>query len=281
MHINMKEYKRREDLNFIDVRDFQSSRDEIVSQIGALLISLKTFRDLLVQENDYDFDLIEVRELQVIVAAFDKRLVLFHDFYEKSHYRAYNIVLNRTIMNIINLLGRQTLPSERLSNPDFYRELFGSIKIITEIMIATAQIIVYPINANIKSNNPFSAFLFFESLMSSITSSIILVDPYIDASIFSRYLAKLNNTVNIKIITDEGNLKGSQLIDFVDIEKLFLAQHPSYIREMRNLLHDRYLITETHAYSLGGSIKDAAKKSDYIVTELSPQQRLDLLKIYA
>lgn len=52
------------------------------------------------------------------------------------------------------------------------------------------------------------------------------------------------------------------------------------IREFYKKLHDRYLINEINAYSLGGSIKDAAFQSDFSITQLTEEKRDELIKTY-
>jgi hypothetical protein len=49
---------------------------------------------------------------------------------------------------------------------------------------------------------------------------------------------------------------------------------------MKDNLHDRYIISETNAYMLGGSIKDAAIKSDFSIVQLDIAKKEELLEIY-
>ena len=65
------------------------------------------------------------------------------------------------------------------------------------------------------------------------------------------------------------------------METLFAAEYPNYERKLFSDLHDRYLINETNAYSLGGSIKDAAKKSDFSIMQVTEDKRNELRQTYA
>lgn len=46
-------------------------------------------------------------------------------------------------------------------------------------------------------------------------------------------------------------------------------------------LHDRYLVCDGVAYTLGGSIKDAASKSDYSIVQISEAKKNEILQSYA
>jgi len=148
-------------------------------------------------------------------------------------------------------------------------------------MIAVAQIVTPSVDANLKANNAFAAYCFISSMIDGITSDLILVDPYIDQSVFYRYLYRLPKETKIKIVTDKAKLKGTRLNEFESAEVLFESEYPNYTRELRDGLHDRYLITEANAYTLGGSIKDAAKKSDYSIVQLTDEKRTELYALYA
>ena len=108
-----------------------------------------------------------------------------------------------------------------------------------------------------------------------------MVDPYIDQTIFYRYLNGIDSGVEVIIVTNSKNLKGERLKDFESVESLFKQEYKFYKRVSRGNLHDRYLLTEASAFSLGGSIKDAAIKSDYSVIQLGPDKKDELLKEYS
>jgi len=90
----------------------------------------------------------------------------------------------------------------------------------------------------------------------------------------------LPKETKIKIVTDRDKLKGARLKEFKSVEVLFKSEYPNYTIEFRDSLHDRYLINEANAYSLGGSIKDAAKKSDYSIIQLTDEKRAELFALY-
>ena len=268
-------------MNFEEAKEFQTAQKEIVAMIGALLVSLKSFSESIPNNNNEEIDLTAVRRLQPIVSAFMTKASFINQFCTKYHYPTYYKELVRPITRIATLLGNQTLPSKKLEPVAFKVQIIPSIDGISEVMIATAQIVAPSVDANVKANNAFSAYCFISSLIGAIASELIIVDPYIDQSIFYRYLYKLHKDIKIKIVTDKDKLKGDRLNEFESVEVLFEAEYPNYKRELRNDLHDRYIINESNAYALGGSIKDAAKKSDYSIVELTEQKRNELYALYA
>ena len=55
-------------------------------------------------------------------------------------------------------------------------------------------------------------------MIDGTTSELMLVDPYIDQSVFYRYLYRLPKETKIKIITDKDKLKGTRLKAFESVE---------------------------------------------------------------
>jgi hypothetical protein len=90
----------------------------------------------------------------------------------------------------------------------------------------------------------------------------------------------LPSSSQIIVVTDPDNLKGHRLAEFVAIETAFSAQYPNYKKKEFEHLHDRYLVVDGVAYTLGGSIKDAASKSDYSIVQLSEASKNEILQMY-
>jgi len=268
-------------MDFNEIDKFQKVQKEIVAMIGAFIMPLRSFSESLsVGENGLN-DWSMVRQLQPIVSAFMSNASIINEFCTKYHYPTYYAEIRRPAMRLTVLFGDQTLPSKELDAKTFKAQLDTHIEAISEVMIATAQIVIPHVDTNIKAGNSFTAYCFISSLMDSTTSKLIIVDPYIDQSIFHRYLYRLQKNVNIKIATDRGKLTGRRLESFESVETLFKEEYPNYERVSLEGLHDRYLITETSAYSLGGSIKDAAKTSDYSIVQVTEARRTELLRIYS
>ena len=267
-------------MNYEEAREFQNSQQEVVTVIGALLASLKGF-SISLTDDGFD-DLAGVRKLQPIVSEFTStNAASLGGFCEKFHYPTYQREIIRPLGRITNLLGNQTLASKKIGSEQFKEQLDSHVEAISEVMIALAQIIPPAIDVNLKASNPFSAYCFISNILSSVSYSLIVIDPYLDQSIFYRYLYRLDNSIQIKLVSDESKLTGQRLNAFNSVEALFKTEYPNYELKLLQNLHDRYVLTETNAYTLGGSIKDAAKNSDYSITQVSDEKREELLQTYA
>ncbi len=100
----------------------------------------------------------------------------------------------------------------------------------------------------------FDAYIFVSDLIKSAKSSIILIDNYIDESIFT-LLLKRNRNSKAVIFTKEIT---KQLA--LDIDK-HNAQYPEIKVSKFELSHDRFLIIDNkHVYHIGASLKDLGKK---------------------
>ena len=99
----------------------------------------------------------------------------------------------------------------------------------------------------------FDAYVFINDLLKLAKEEIVLIDNYIDESVFILFSKYSNIKVKIytKTITKQLNL---------DFQKYQLQYNNIELREFRNS-HDRFLIIDKkEIYHLGASIKDLGKK---------------------
>ena len=100
----------------------------------------------------------------------------------------------------------------------------------------------------------FDAYAKFESFLAAAKKEIILIDNYVDLSIFQR-LAKKKKGVNVTIYTDPKTKFTAQ-----DIQT-FNAQYPTLTVNHTTKTHDRFLIIDNATiYHIGASLKDLGKK---------------------
>ena len=99
----------------------------------------------------------------------------------------------------------------------------------------------------------FDAYVFVNDLLKSAGTEIILIDNYIDESVFTIFSKYLN--IKIKIYT--ANLTKQLKLDFEKYKKQYQNIE---LNEFKNS-HDRFLIIDKkEVYHLGASLKDLAKK---------------------
>jgi hypothetical protein len=100
----------------------------------------------------------------------------------------------------------------------------------------------------------FDAWVFVADIIRSATSSIILVDNYIDESTLA-ILSKRKNGVSATIYSE--NISALQIMD---LKKLQMQYDSITIKKLKNN-HDRFLIIDRKImYHLGASLKDLGKK---------------------
>ena len=99
----------------------------------------------------------------------------------------------------------------------------------------------------------FDAYAFASDLVKSAVKSLILIDNYIDESVFT-LLDKRAQGVQATIYTQSMN-KTTQL----DIDKHNAQYRPIEVKQTKNI-HDRFLIIDEDVYHIGASIKDLGKK---------------------
>jgi hypothetical protein len=103
-------------------------------------------------------------------------------------------------------------------------------------------------------------------VLASATTSVLVVDPYLDDQIFDAYLSTVSPKVAVRLLTREYGraLKAS-------LEK-FLAQSGANVSiRITKDLHDRVVFVDgTSCWVLGQSIKDAAKKGPTYLAPLGP-----------
>ncbi len=99
----------------------------------------------------------------------------------------------------------------------------------------------------------FDAYIFINDLIKTALSEIILIDNYIDETVFTLF-SKYPN-IKIKIYTQ--NISKQLKLDFEKYQKQYQNIE---LKEFKNS-HDRFLIIDKkEIYHLGASLKDLGKK---------------------
>lgn len=119
----------------------------------------------------------------------------------------------------------------------------------------------------------FDAYNTIKTILGSAQREILIVDNYIDSSLFLT-LDELNPSVTIKLITSK--LNGDIP---VALEK-YKAQHRNFDWCRGKGFHDRYLFVDNQCYLLGSSIKDFANKATTL-SEIKEKHVINLIRDYA
>jgi hypothetical protein len=125
------------------------------------------------------------------------------------------------------------------------------------------------------AGSPFTAYCRLRELCEvDATCSLVWLDPYLDYSLFHRYLQHVRLTATITIVTCEPHTNArprdhQRWAAFLDISRLFASErtHSTYRLVVQKSLHDRWLmLDEKRIYNLGGSAKDAATRDDFTIS---------------
>jgi len=100
----------------------------------------------------------------------------------------------------------------------------------------------------------FDAYLFVTDLIKTATTSLVLIDNYIDESVL-QLLTKYSESVEVAIYTKNITKTFKQ-----DLKK-YNSQYPSIMVKTFNKAHDRFIILDKKTvYHFGASLKDLGKK---------------------
>ncbi len=127
------------------------------------------------------------------------------------------------------------------------------------------------------ASSPFTAYCFLQDLCHTVTKRLVVVDRYLDDSLFYRYLRHLPENVKVTLVTWPSNkYTANTWTQLMDVSRLYAQEHPTTYRLMtHDDLHDRWFWCDYQIYLLGGSLKDAGIKSDFTLSkfDLSEQQK--------
>jgi len=109
-----------------------------------------------------------------------------------------------------------------------------------------------------------------------------IFDPYLGVEPFHLYLAEVNDSVEVTVVTSSAIMdtdptwksKDVKRRDrIVTISELFSIEHPtSYQFRVTQQQHDRHMRIDNDIFHLGSSFNSAAKKAPYTIGKLDPTQ---------
>lgn len=118
------------------------------------------------------------------------------------------------------------------------------------------------------------AYIEIRNILQSATASLVIIDPWVDETIF-RMLATLQ-AIQIKTEILTTNMSK----DFTLEARKFLAQYSNFMLEIRQTkeFHDRFIVLDDDScYHIGASIKDAGNKV-FMFSKVEDRSNVDALK---
>lgn len=101
-----------------------------------------------------------------------------------------------------------------------------------------------------------------KDIMAQAKAEIFIVDNYLNTEFFELYVAVVKPGITLRIMTDQlkGNLEA--------VARKYAASHSLELRSSPDV-HDRHIFVDNRGWSVGQSIKDAAKRKPTYMVELS------------
>jgi hypothetical protein len=112
-----------------------------------------------------------------------------------------------------------------------------------------------------------------KGIMTSAKMDIFIVDNYMSTEIFELYAVVVQPGITFRLLTDQlrGNLEA--------VAKKYAASHSVELRTGPDV-HDRHVFIDDRGWTVGQSIKDAARKKPTYMVELSTNLMPTVQKIY-
>ena len=166
---------------------------------------------------------------------------------------------------------------------DNTEKLAEELKDLREVTIS--HILAVPCELDtemLDAHSPFTSYIKLRSIVESARRKLIFIDPWVGQGIVRRYFRLIPKDVELTVITKRRSGK-AEFGDFIDISKLYADERGkmNYRLMYHSDLHDRYLQCDDVIYHLGGSFKDAGRKSGFTITKVqsttSNQSQIDKL----
>jgi hypothetical protein len=129
---------------------------------------------------------------------------------------------------------------------------------------------------NFGAGEVYDFFKALNKVISSAEKSVLIVDPYLDDTVFDHYLVSRSKHVDVRLLV---NKKADSLTPAAE---KYVAQHGEVleIRKSKNL-HDRVIFIDGYVcWLIGQSIKDAAKAKPTYLVQMPPDVVPDKLQNY-
>jgi len=112
-----------------------------------------------------------------------------------------------------------------------------------------------------------------KDIMARANADIFIVDNYLNTEFFELYVATVQAGIAFRILTNQ--LKGN----IEAVARKYAASHGIELRSGQDV-HDRHIFIDHRCWTVGQSIKDAAKKKPTYMVELSASLVPTMRKIY-
>lgn len=149
-----------------------------------------------------------------------------------------------------------------------------------QLAIARAAIDAVPVprtSVIMEAGTPFTVYRRLRELCEvDATTRLLWLDPFLDSSIFHRYVANVRSGVPVTLVTSGPTQRSSsrdkaRWAEFCDVSRLYAQERGSALYRLlvQDSLHDRWVVLDDkRIYALGGSAKDAGSHDHFTITSV-------------
>lgn len=122
------------------------------------------------------------------------------------------------------------------------------------------------VEVNFGAGEVYDFFKALNRVISSAEKSILIVDPYLDETVFDHYLNSRNSDVQVRLLVNKDADK------LIPASKKYTGQHGNILEIRKSkTLHDRVIFIDGYVcWLIGQSVKDAAKAKPTYLVQLPP-----------
>jgi len=193
---------------------------------------------------------------------------LIHGFGEGSHnVNHYYHARAAGIHNMMGISDQQQQLNYNESIVTFEATMLSSIAEL-EASIPEAEV-----RGAYDAGDEYAFYKDLKDIMARANADVFIVDNYLDTDFFELYVATVHPGISFRILTNEvkGNLEA--------VAKKYATSHSIELRSGPDV-HDRHIFVDHRCWTVGQSIKDAAKKKPTYMVELSASLVPTMRRIY-
>lgn len=247
-------------------------RDHLLTELGLVVAPI---RELVFSDDDHR------RRIPYVRAQFRNDYALFiQELYQFGREGTYAFeaecnTAKRVVWRFDELLNLLGTPETRLEARRTFEKVLRDSQQSLRAIPADDPDTILP------AASPFGTYVRLRAICATAESRVQLFDPYLDATVFHRYLTNAAEIAEVTVVTSEKtmivattDLRAVARRDrIVAVSELFALERPRTYRFLATALqHDRHLRADDAIYHLGGSIKDASVNAPYTISSLDPTQ---------
>jgi hypothetical protein len=129
------------------------------------------------------------------------------------------------------------------------------------------------------SESPFQTYIRLRAVCAGVSSGLDVLDPYLSADVFHRYLADVPPSAMLTVVTSDKVMMPSRPQDIprrdriVAVSELVALERKGKYRFLVTAQqHDRHCRADNDILHLGGSVAHAGIKDPYTLSKLDPSQ---------